>query len=315
MGEIKKYLPKCLNCGTELKATDQFCSQCGQRTKGTKVPLKDFIGDFFEDYFSVDSKFFKSILLLMVRPGRLTKQFNEGKRKSYIAPLRMYLFTSFIYFFLLSLSVKQDSENLGFSNNNLEDQKALILDSLLSTDSDTLLLADLQILVDSLQIEEKEEEGNFISVGDEEFQEGGFWDYVQDHAQKANNDPDSFYRSSFRVASISLFFLLPIFALVLWSFHFRRNSFYVQHLVHALHLHTFVFALLSIYLFISFWIEAETSAIITPILLVYFIWSLKVVYSQKVLPSITKAISILIVYFIIFLLALIPGILIAIVTV
>ncbi|MFT5973468.1 MAG: hypothetical protein ACI9A8_002238, partial [Cryomorphaceae bacterium] len=211
-------------------------------------------------------------------------------------------------------SVKDDSENLWFSNNNEWDQKALILDSLLSADSDTLLLADLQILVDSLQIEEKEE-GNFISVGDEEFEEGGFWDYVQEHAQKANNDPDSFYRSSFRVASISLFFLLPIFALVLWGFHFKRNSFYVQHLVHALHLHTFVFALLSTYLFISFWIEAETSAIITLVLLVYFIWSLKVVYSQKVLPSITKAISILIVYFIIFLLALVPGILIAIVTV
>jgi hypothetical protein len=313
MGEIKKYLPECLNCSAELKATDQFCSQCGQRTKGAQVPLKDFIGDFFQDYFTIDSKFFKSILLLMVRPGRLTKQFNEGRRKSYIAPLRMYLFTSFVYFFLLSLSVNQDSESLGFSNKKVDDQKALILDSLLSTNSDTLLIADLHIRVDSLM--NGEEEGNFISFGEEEFEKGGVEEYIHTQAEKANNDPDSFYRSLFRVASISLFFLLPIFGLVLWAFHFKRNSFYVQHLVHALHLHTFVFALLSIYLFISFWIEAETSTIITLVLLVYFIWSLRVVYSQRVLPSIIKAISIVIVYFIIFLIALVPAILVAIATV
>ncbi len=286
MGEIKKYLPQCLNCGNELKATDQFCSQCGQRTKGAKVPLKDFIGDFFQDYFTVDSKFFKSLMLLMVRPGRLTKEFNEGKRKSYIAPLRMYLFTSFIYFFLLSISVNNDAENMGFATRNLENQKALILDSLLSAKSDTILITDVQSIVDSLQTDDQMD--SFITIEESEFEEEGVEGYIHDQLKKANNDPKSFVRSLFRVASISLFFLVPIFGLVLWVFHFRRNSFYVQHLVNALHVHTFGFALLSIYILISFWTEAETFFVIPLLLFIYFIWSLKVVYSQKLLPLFSK---------------------------
>jgi len=318
MGDIQKYLPRCLNCGTELKATDQFCPQCGQRTRGARVPLKDFIGDFLQDYFAVDSKFFKSILLLMARPGKLTKQFNEGRRKSYIAPLRMYLFTSFIYFFLLSLSVDQDSENFGFMNQNDDTQKAEILDSLLALESDTILISDLRALRDSGQFKAQSE--GFITIEEEgleegEFEKGGFEEYLQSQAIKASKDPKSFVRSGFRVASVSLFFLLPIFALVLWAFHFRRVTFYVQHLVHALHLHTFGFALLSIYLFISFWFDAEISIYVSLILLVYFIWSLKVVYSQRLLPSIVKSISIIILYFFIVLIALVPALFVAIATV
>jgi hypothetical protein len=313
MGEIHKYLPRCLNCGTKLRATDQFCSQCGQRTRGAKVPLKDFVGDFFQDYFTVDSKFFKSLFMLMIRPGRLTKEFNEGRRKAYIAPLRMYLFTSFIYFFLLSISVNNDSENLGFAKSNRENQKAMILDSLLSADRDTLLVSDVQSLVDSMQSDD--EPDSFISVDAEDFEGGGIEEFMYAQVEKANDDPKSFVRSLFRVASISLFFFVPIFALVLWGFHFRRNSFYVQHLVNALHIHTFGFALLSIYLLINFWIEAETFVIIPILLFIYFIWDIKVVYAQKLLPSFLKAIAIAIVYFIVFLIAVVPAIMLAIVTV
>jgi hypothetical protein len=313
MGEIKKHLPQCLNCGNDLKATDQFCAQCGQRTKGAKVPLKDFIGDFFQDYFTVDSKFFKSILLLMIRPGRLTKEFNNGKRKSYIAPLRMYLFTSFIYFFLVSISVNNDDENMGFINRNVENQKAVILDSLLAAERDTILVSDVQVLIDSLQTNDQVD--SFISIDGDEFEKGGLEEYMYEQVEKANNDPKSFVRSLFRVASISLFFLVPIFGLVLWLFHFRRNSFYVQHLVHALHIHTFGFALVSIYLIISFWIEAETFSVIPLLLLIYFIWSLKVVYAQKLLPSFLKAVAISLVYLVIVLIAIVPAIMMAIVTV
>ncbi|MGB6036605.1 MAG: DUF3667 domain-containing protein [Cryomorphaceae bacterium] len=313
MGKIQIYLPQCLNCGTKLSATDQFCSQCGQRTRGAKVPLRDFVGDFFQDYFTVDSKFFKSIFLLMIRPGRLTKEFNEGRRKSYIAPFRMYLFTSFIYFFLLSISVNNDAENMGFATRNVENQKALILDSLLSAERDTLLVSDVQSLVDSMQSDDQVD--SFISVEADDFEGGGIEEFMYEQVEKANDDPKSFIRSLFRVASISLFFLMPIFALVLWGFHFRRNSFYVQHLVNALHIHTFGFALLSIYLLISFWIEAETFSIIPLLLLIYFIWSLRVVYAQKLFPSILKAFTIVIVYFLIFLIAVVPAIILAIVTV
>lgn len=311
MGHIQKYLPRCLNCGNDLKATDQFCSNCGQRTQGSKVPLREFIGDFFQDYFTVDSKFFRSIFLLLIKPGRLTLRFNSGKRKSYIAPLRMYLFTSFIYFFLLSLSIKQEAGNFGFPNDGVDEQKVQILDSLMETTGDTLVLADLRNRVTALNSGMEESQAIHIESEDSPG-EDGLGGFLALQAEKANNDIQSFIRALLRVASISLFFLLPLFAMVLWAFHAKRQSFYVPHLVHALHLHTFGFAVLSIYLLISFWVEAETFVILPIILFIYFVWSLKVVYAQKLVPSFFKALTIVFFYFILVLAALIPVVMLAI---
>jgi hypothetical protein len=313
MGKIKKYIPECLNCANALKPMDQYCSNCGQRTQGTKVPLREFVGDFFQDYFTVDSKFFRSIFLLMIRPGRLTSQFNSGKRKSYIAPLRMYLFTSFIYFFLLSLTVKKEADSFGLISSNLEEQKAEVLDSLINSSEETVAIDVLKNRVDKLQAESSTE--SVISIDSEEdLSEEGLDGFLNDQVKKANKDPASMLRSLLRAASISLFFLMPLFALILWLFHFRRQGFYVPHLVHALHLHTFSFAVLSIYLLISFWVEAETFFILPIILYVYFIWSLKVVYTQKLLPSFLKSFGILFLYFILILIALVPAVMLAIAT-
>lgn len=314
MGKIKNIgIPQCLNCGSELEPADKYCAKCGQRAKGAKVPLRDFIGDFFQDYFTVDSKFFRSILWLLARPGKLTKEFNEGKRKSYIAPLRMYLFTSFIYFFLLSLSVKNDTQEWGLLANKDKHEKALILDSLLISDADTIAMADIRALVDSLH--SSPDLGSVFSIDKEEVEEDGMSEYLQNQAEKVNENPEALIRSVFRVASISLFFLLPLFALVLWLFHFKRNRFYVQHLVHALHLHTFGFALMSIYISLSFWVDSHSFKLIPLIILIYLVWSLKVVYGQRIFPAITKGFGVVMVYTVMLFLAMISVLFVAFFTV
>ncbi|MEM9050515.1 MAG: DUF3667 domain-containing protein [Bacteroidota bacterium] len=308
MGEIQKTsIPRCLNCGNELKPTDLFCSHCGQRTRGAKVPLRDFVGDFFKDYFTVDSKFFMSIFLIFIKPGALTKRFNDGKRKAFIAPLRMYLFTSFIYFFLLSLTFKYNSD---FSDtHNLNEQKAHVLDSLLALERDTLVISGLSSDIDSLAYEDEDQMIFLEDVEEDPYN-------LSEHVQRANDNPEIFIQSALRVGSITLFFLVPVFALILWLFHYRRVRFYVQHLVHALHLHTFVFALFSIALGLNFWLDSDLELLITPlIILVYTALSLRIVYSQKIFPSIVKTISIGFIYFFLIILALVPTIIAAVVSV
>jgi len=313
MGEVAKYEPQCLNCGNHLNPEDEFCARCGQRTRGTKVPLSEFISDFFQDYFTVDSKFFKSIFLLMAVPGGLTKRYNEGLRKRYIAPFRMYLFTSFVYFFLLALSVSDDQNvtDAAYPQNSFG-AKAMILDSLIDHRVTTIQPDSLRSVSDSL--DQAFRQDLVVSFGGDpdsiEIGETGLGkrveQFLKTKAKRANENPDDFLRSLMRSASITLFFLLPVFALILWAFHFRRAPYYVQNLVHSVHLHTFVFALFSIYLALKLAFETHISGIVAVLILVYLVWSMRTVYSQSIFRAIWKTILVLAFYFLVILFTLLP---------
>ena len=78
----------------------QYCPHCGQKDTSKIASVKGLIMDFLGDYFTFDSKIFKSLIPLVVNPGHLTNEYIAGKRISYIPPLRLYLFIS-IFFFIL----------------------------------------------------------------------------------------------------------------------------------------------------------------------------------------------------------------------
>jgi hypothetical protein len=78
----------CLNCGTAL--VGPFCHACGQ-----KAHLHRSIGHIFEELvhgvLHWDSKGWRTLPLLVAQPGRLTRDYVEGKRARYIAPLSLFL--------------------------------------------------------------------------------------------------------------------------------------------------------------------------------------------------------------------------------
>lgn len=59
-----------------------------------------------ESIFHFDGKFFQNLVTLLFRPGRLTAEFNAGKRAAQVPPFRLYIFTAFV-FFLLAFSSDQ----------------------------------------------------------------------------------------------------------------------------------------------------------------------------------------------------------------
>ena len=71
-----------------------------------------FIRNFFEESFSFDSKFFKSLKLLLISPGFLTHEYSEGRIASYITPLKMYLFISVVSFFISSFTSSDELSSL-----------------------------------------------------------------------------------------------------------------------------------------------------------------------------------------------------------
>ncbi len=88
--------PACLNCGAPLAG--QYCGQCGQRASSRLISLFELLRDAFGDLFELDSRLWRTLVPLLVRPGRLTREYLQGRRARYMPPFRMYLVLSLIFF-------------------------------------------------------------------------------------------------------------------------------------------------------------------------------------------------------------------------
>ena len=66
---------------------------------------------FFYDITHFDGSFFTTLKDLLFKPGFLTREYMNGRRKSYLHPVRMYVFTSAVFFlvFFSVFKIKEDS--------------------------------------------------------------------------------------------------------------------------------------------------------------------------------------------------------------
>jgi hypothetical protein len=102
----------CLNCKAELFG--KYCHICGQENREPKESFWGLISHFFYDITHFDGSFFRTVGKLITRPGVLSREYIAGRRASYLNPIRMYVFTSALFFiiFYSVFSVK----NLGASS-------------------------------------------------------------------------------------------------------------------------------------------------------------------------------------------------------
>ncbi len=94
---------KCLNCGHPLDISDRYCPNCSQANSTKKLSIKDFFDEFFASVISYDSKLLNTLGSLLLRPGKITKEYINGKRVSYTNPFRFLLSLAIIYFLMLNL--------------------------------------------------------------------------------------------------------------------------------------------------------------------------------------------------------------------
>jgi hypothetical protein len=102
----------CLNCNADV--IGRYCHVCGQENIEPKETVWSLISHFFYDITHYDGKFFSTTKFLIIRPGFLPKEYIEGRRARYLHPIRMYVFSSalfFIFFYsLFHLNVNDGSE-------------------------------------------------------------------------------------------------------------------------------------------------------------------------------------------------------------
>ncbi len=89
--------PACLNCGASFAAPrPKFCPSCGQETTVRPPTLGEFAQQFGGAYFSTEGALWRTLALLLFKPGELTRQYLAGRRKHYVLPLRLYLTVSVV---------------------------------------------------------------------------------------------------------------------------------------------------------------------------------------------------------------------------
>ena len=97
----------CLNCRHVVEM--RFCPNCGQENTDSRKTFHHLFIHFFEDLTHYENAFWRTIRNLLFKPAALTKEYLSGKRLSYLAPVRLYIFISFLTFFLFT--VIPDSED------------------------------------------------------------------------------------------------------------------------------------------------------------------------------------------------------------
>jgi hypothetical protein len=303
----------CFNCGESLKNEENYCPNCGQKNMDLNISFNELLKDFASDYFTFDSKFLRTVFPLLFKPGKVPKDFIEGKRLKYIAPLRGFLFLSFISFFLWGLSVNIDpliksADETILLPDSLENsafQNQVYLDSISQAEG-----FNLQIIPDSASSDSSN--SNSLSyLFDKK-------NSPQEIADSLGNDNSPFikkiiyqfvkiYQADRAVVrryfmgnlSIVLLFVQPFFALLLKLFYFRKKDFfYIEHLVFSLYFHAFVL-LISIFLFfLSLVFEIDLLLFWVFLLsLFYLIFGIKNFYSQGLRRSFFKGLFISFLYF------------------
>jgi hypothetical protein len=89
----------CADCGTAL--VGDFCHACGQ-TGHIHRNLMALVHDLAHGVFHFEGKIWRTLPMLALRPGELTRQYVLGRRTRYVTPVALFLFSVFLLFAAMS---------------------------------------------------------------------------------------------------------------------------------------------------------------------------------------------------------------------
>lgn len=177
----------CLNCGHQVE--ERYCPHCGQENVESRHPFYFLFTHFVEDFTHYDGQFWGTLKNLLLSPGKLTNIYLEGKRQKYVPPVKLYIFVSFITFFMFALfpmgnagfSDKPDKEispKISFLEKMKSPAVQKAFDSIKTkknmTQEDSIMLKNLSKLSDSATLEDIEETLDMNKGIDDNFSISGY---------------------------------------------------------------------------------------------------------------------------------------------
>ncbi len=369
MADTPKQHP-CFNCETPLSEESLYCPRCGQKVDNNNLKLGVVLKEFFENYISFDTQLGRSVLPFLFRPGHLTLKFNNGIRKNFANPFRLYIILSIFFFFISTHFIQEDQDSIKVvepttsfelrefaeipeperKKLNSRLSNAILLhfnDSSQLDSSFTGMFNQLsayrkkrvsRVLTDSIQekldipadsvfanaaakIGLEAGNGGIVGFSIEDFNMKAVESYIYNSNYSDRQILDSldlgvlnsrtefvylqiiksyragnvtFARFIVKNISFALFAIIPFTALLFFLFYFRRRKFYVEHLIHSIHLHSFVLFIYGITLLLinvsDLMGEYSDAILFVPFLasLIYIFKSFLVVYGQGILRTVLK---------------------------
>jgi hypothetical protein len=269
-------LTHCENCGAPLSGP--YCGQCGQPAIDYRRSFGHVLVDVLNEFLNWDSKFFATIALLIAKPWRLTNEFIAGHRVRYVHPLRLYLLASILFFFAVNYGargLKFEPGKLGptdraeleadLKRENLPPEAREKLDAFFRDSSpspapspsttapspapspSTITPSPPPAPGTDKQRREygKIGERPFVVFDSDKKSSTPFERWIEARAKEKMGEHGTkmglFLSTLFSNLPYMMLCCIPLFALVLKVLYVRRHVFYIDHLIYALHIHTFAY--------------------------------------------------------------------------
>jgi len=312
---MESEIIKCLNCGSGLNPDHTFCGNCGQNRKESKLSVGKVLGDALSNLFNIDNRFFHTLKDIH-RPSKLTNTYVAGKRKYYMNPAKLFLFSliALISITLLNMEISDvDELSEGMIKEVAIAEQKTLWDSMVSeikTPENEIALKKLEdtlyhgLNIDSLYLGDK---GNLDMFGynikdykikkqdavrltpDEIVKKYNITDFrakifTKQYLKTMTNTSEGIkyiVKNLTWVILILLFFMASIMKMLYW----KKNYYYVEHLVLLLYSHSFAFILFMIVLLAS-WIFGDNNILgiglssVSILLIVVQYLTLKKYYNQ-----------------------------------
>jgi hypothetical protein len=214
---------RCQDCGAFV--TGRYCAECGQPAGVHMLTMHDVAHDVVHSALHLDSRVWRTLRTLVLRPGELTNEFIRGRRQRYMPPFRLYLILS-VLFFALS-AVLPDAELVH-----------------VNADGDTVIAYGPADTASGRPRADPPTSRCNIEL------DGALGErlnpLLKEACSKVVADNGRHLAQVFLQNAPKLMFLfLPLMAAVAMLFYWKPRRLYAEHLVMFLHVHAFVFLTLS----------------------------------------------------------------------
>ena len=317
--------PVCANCGAPL--ADKYCAACGQRHEPHVHTVGHFAGEAFESITHADSRLWRTLGYLLARPGRLTREFFEGKRARYLPPFRLYLVISLLFFLIAGLPdpneepqaaapTAEELQGMNEAASALENQlgetpgaaQAAAAIRAEAERQEAAAKADAAEDDVDLSIRRGFQENNAFTTFCEEFQKadpkaGRNYAKLSELCKKTAKDRgDALLEALVHNIPRAMFLFLPLLALVMKLLYWRPKRFYVEHLLFLVHNHAFVFLALAIMSLLSrIPVVGAHLNLLEFAMWLYMIWyifrAMRVYYTQSRFLTFSKYLTLGLAYF------------------
>jgi hypothetical protein len=298
---------RCLNCGTVV--TGRHCAQCGQAVGVHVLSIKEVAGDVTHSLLHLDSRVWRTLRMLVRRPGELTREFIAGRHQQYIPPFRLYLAISILYFALSAL---------------LPESGLFDFDAPARVEASDEIGRELEaagVHADSTGGAAGGDDSCRVSIFSDRPNSTDFEKSLSRACEQMKKDGGKLFAERFAATAPKLMFLfLPLMAGVALLFYWRPRRLYTEHLVLFLHNHAFTFLLLGVTAILNEIAELKLpfSGAINFAMVLLWCWlpyyvyrSMRVVYGNGRALTLLKLLSISLIYFVLLGITMMGGLVIA----